>query len=161
MDQSQNRGVNAVRYPSDVNGSLSTFDRAATWTDRLVSRAGFFVFCLSTVLIWLPSYFVIKNMETWQLIINTVTTIVVFLLMALLQNTQKRADDATQHKLNAIADGLADLMELLSQEHPGLDREQRELREARRFGESGVERVSRRRPWPGHRFSAMSATSRR
>ena len=37
------------------------------------------------------------------------TTIVTFLLVALLQNTEKRADEAVQHKLNAVADGLADL----------------------------------------------------
>jgi hypothetical protein len=44
------------------------------------------------------------------LIINTATTIVTFLMVALLQNTQTRSDQAVQHKLNAIADGLADLM---------------------------------------------------
>lgn len=49
------------------------------------------------------------NIDTWHLIINTATTIVTFLLVALLQNTQKRADDALQQKLNALADALADL----------------------------------------------------
>jgi hypothetical protein len=48
--------------------------------------------------------------DTWQLIINTVTTIITFLMVALLQNSQTRSDQALQHKLNAIADGLADLM---------------------------------------------------
>lgn len=38
------------------------------------------------------------------------TTIITFLLVALLQNTQTRADDAVQQKLNAIADALADMM---------------------------------------------------
>ena len=62
----------------------------------------------------------LPDVDTWQLIINTVTTTVTFLLVALLQNTQKRADEAVQHKLNAVADGLADLMEALSEEHPPL-----------------------------------------
>jgi low affinity Fe/Cu permease len=62
------------------------------------------------VLIWAPSYFIVRNLDTWQLIINTATTIVTFLMVALLQNTQTRADRSTQDKLNAIADGLADLM---------------------------------------------------
>ena len=48
--------------------------------------------------------------QTYQLQINTLTTIVTFLLVALLQNTQTRADAAVQHKLNAIADALADFM---------------------------------------------------
>ena len=65
--------------------------------------------CLLVVL-WLPSYFVLGKLNTWQLIINTLTTIVTFLLVALLHNIQKRADGAVQHKLNAMADGPADLM---------------------------------------------------
>ena len=41
--------------------------------------------------------------------------------MALLQNSQTREDQATQHKLNAIADGLADLMERFEQLYPEVD----------------------------------------
>jgi len=63
-----------------------------------------------------PSFLLLPDVDTWQLIINTITTIVTFLLVALLQNTQKRADEAVQHKLNAVADGLADLMEALAEE---------------------------------------------
>jgi len=57
------------------------------------------------------------------------TTIVAFLLVALLQHTQERAD-ATQHKRNAIADGLADLMGELAQELPHLRTDSDELRHA-------------------------------
>jgi low affinity Fe/Cu permease len=73
---------------------------------------------------------VFTNHDTWQLIINTLTTIVTFLLVALLQNTQTRADAAIQQKLNAIADGLADLMAALAADHPELDRDRRELADA-------------------------------
>ena len=66
----------------------------------------------------MPSFLLLPDVDTWQLILNTITTIVTFLLVALLQNTQKRADEAVQHKLNAVADGLADLMEALAEEHP-------------------------------------------
>ena len=75
-----------------------------------MSRAWFFVMCVLLVVLWAPSYFLLGELNTWQLIINTITTIVTFLLVALLQNTQKRADEAVQHKLNAIADALSDLM---------------------------------------------------
>ena len=51
----------------------------------------------------------IRDIDTWQLIINTLTTIITFLMVALLQNSQTRADQAVQHKLNAIADMLSDL----------------------------------------------------
>jgi low affinity Fe/Cu permease len=77
---------------------------------------------------WAPSYFLLPDVDTWQLIINIVTTIVTFLLVALLQNTQKRADEAIQHKLNAIADGLADLMSELAKDH--LQTDGTELRNA-------------------------------
>jgi len=52
------------------------------------------------------------------------------LLVVLLQNTQKRADEATQHKLNAIADGLSDLMSQLAANHPDLLHDCDELRRA-------------------------------
>jgi Low affinity iron permease len=85
--------------PSDITDRLSMFDRFATQAGAFVSWAWFFVLCLLLVLLWAPSILLFGDVDTWQLIINTVTTIVTFLLVALLQNTQKRADDAVQHKL--------------------------------------------------------------
>ncbi len=98
------------RMPSDITPGLGPFDRFATHASNFFSKAWFFSLCVLLVLIWAPSYFLIGDLDTWQLIINTATTIVTFLMVALLQNTQTRADKAVQHKLNAIADGLADLM---------------------------------------------------
>lgn len=96
--------------PTEVNADLSIFDRFADSASRLVSKAPFFAGCVLLVVIWAPSYFVVGDLDTWQLIINTATTIITFLLVALLQNSQYRADLAVQHKLNAIADALADIM---------------------------------------------------
>jgi low affinity Fe/Cu permease len=53
--------------------------------------------------LWAPSLFLLGDIDTWQLIINTPTTIITFLLVALLANTQKRADQATQHKLSSTS----------------------------------------------------------
>jgi hypothetical protein len=116
--------------PSQVSGKLSVFDRFATKVSEYVSRAWFFVFCVLLVLLWAPSFLLLPNIDTWQLIINTATTIVTFLLVALLQNTQKRADDAVQQKLNAVADALSDLMERLAEGHPELRTDSAELRQA-------------------------------
>jgi low affinity Fe/Cu permease len=82
------------------------------------------------VVLWVPSYLVLGSLDTWQLVINTVTTIVTFLLVALLQNTQKRTDDAVQQKLNAIADGLSDLMDQFADDRPRLRADRDELRAA-------------------------------
>jgi uncharacterized membrane protein len=116
--------------PSDVTGKLSIFDRFASTVNEFVSRPWFFMFCVLLVVLWAPSFVVLPSIDTWQLIINTATTIVTFLLVALLQNTQKRADDASQKKLNAIAEGLSDLMEKLAADHPELRGDRMELRKA-------------------------------
>lgn len=87
------------------------FDHLAEAATRLASRGTFFAACVLLVVVWLPSYFVIRDFDTWQLVINTATTIVTFLLVALLQNAARRSDRAVHLKLDALADGLADLMD--------------------------------------------------
>jgi hypothetical protein len=116
--------------PTDVSRYLSVFDRFATAASAFVSRAWFFVMCVALVLLWAPSILVFRDIDTWQLIINTLTTIVTFLLVALLQNTQKRADDAVQHKLNALAGALSKVMGHLGNDNPDLTQAGRELRAA-------------------------------
>lgn len=116
--------------PSDVTAKLSIFDRFASAVNEFVSRPWFFVFCVLLVVLWAPSFLLLDSVDTWQLIINTATTIVTFLLVALLQNTQKRADDAAQKKLNAIADALSDVMDELAKDHPELRDDAVELRKA-------------------------------
>lgn len=111
--------------PTDVSKHVSAFDRFAGSTAKVASRAWFFCFCVLLVVLWAPSIVLIGNIDTWQLIINTLTTIITFLMVALLQNSQTRADHALQHKLNAIADSLSDLMRLQN-----LDQDAAELREA-------------------------------
>ncbi|MEV6768814.1 low affinity iron permease family protein [Nocardia sp. NPDC051030] len=111
-------------------GGLSVFDRFATAASTIASKAVFFVFCVLLVLLWAPSFFLMPSVDTWQLVINTATTIITFLLVALLQNTQRRSDEAVQDKLNAIASALADFMGELSTEHPELARHRDELAES-------------------------------
>ncbi|HEX6401799.1 MAG TPA: low affinity iron permease family protein [Pseudonocardiaceae bacterium] len=65
--------------PSEVSGDLSIFDRFATKASDFVSRAWFFVTCVLVVVVWAPSFFLLRDVDTWQLIINTLTTIVTFL----------------------------------------------------------------------------------
>lgn len=125
-------GKEPARLPSEVTQEVNTFDRFATATANLVGRAAFFLFCVVLVLVWLPSVLVIRDIDTWQLIINTMTTIITFLMVALLQNTQSRSDQAVQHKLNAVTQGLADVMTHLSDHHsnPQLNKDRDELRRA-------------------------------
>ncbi len=115
--------------PTEVSDQLSPFDRFATAASTFVSRAPFFAFCVGIVVVWVPTLFIL-SIDTSQLIINTVTTIITFLLVALLQNSQTRADKAVQQKLNAVADGLADLMKALAKDNPELEEDLEELRAA-------------------------------
>jgi len=120
----------APHMPSDVTPEVSIFDRFAATAAAFFSKPWFFVLCVLLILVWAPSFFVIGSIDTWQLIINTATTIVTFLMVALLQNTQTRADRSTQDKLNAIADGLADLMLSAARDDPNLRTDLQELRAA-------------------------------
>ena len=122
-----------VLMPSDVSNRIGFFDRFAGWSSLVASRAYFFVFCVLLIVLWAPSIIVLRDIDTWQLIINTATTIITFLMVALLQNSQTRSDQAVQHKLNAIADALADLMAYLAQdkdEERDLHQDLIELRDA-------------------------------
>jgi low affinity Fe/Cu permease len=127
-------------YPSAVTGKVGFFDRFAGKASEIVSRAPFFAFCLALVGLWLIEG-IVRVMtdgpesflgDTYQLQINTTTTIITFLLVALLQNSQTRSDRAVQQKLNAIADGLADLMDHQAEraDDEDLRRDIRELRDA-------------------------------
>ena len=121
-----------VLMPSEVSQRVGPFDMFAGRASHVASRAFFFTFCVLLVVVWAPSILLLRDVDTWQLIINTVTTIITFLMVALLQNSQTRSDQAVQHKLNAIADGLADLMAYMHSGGEGRDLEQDllELRQA-------------------------------
>jgi Low affinity iron permease len=121
-----------VLMPTDVSARVGFFDRFAGLASEMAGRAAFFAFCVLLIVIWAPSILILRDVDTWQLIINTATTIITFLMVALLQNSQTRSDQAVQHKLNAIADGLADVMLHLVDggESQDLRRDLIELREA-------------------------------
>jgi low affinity Fe/Cu permease len=109
-------GMAEETMPSQVAGGRGFFDRFADHAARFTSRAAFFAGCVLLVLIWAPSYWVVGDLDTWQLLINTPTTVVTFLLVGLAQNTTTRADAAIQQKLNAIVGGSLVLLELVDYE---------------------------------------------
>ena len=120
-----------VEMPSEVHGEPGFFDRFAGRASTIASRAPFFAFCVLLIVVWAPTISFLQ-VDTWQLIINTATTIITFLMVALLQNSQSRNDQATQQKLNALAQGLAALMDHTAVHHDNgdLQRDMAELRDA-------------------------------
>ena len=97
------------------------FDRFAEAISQFVSRGGFFVASVVIVVVWLPTILFISSIDTWQLVINTLTSVLAFLLIALLQNSERRYDDALHRKIDTIAAGLADVMERLEEREGGDD----------------------------------------
>jgi low affinity Fe/Cu permease len=86
------------------------FDRFAESASRFVSQAAFFIISLVVVTIWMPTILLFEDINTWQLVINTATSVLAFLLVALLQNSERRYDHALHHKVDALARGLVTVM---------------------------------------------------
>jgi low affinity Fe/Cu permease len=83
--------------------SLSArFDKMAQWTAAHAGRASTFCLALGVILVWGISGPIFAWSDTWQLVINTGTTIVTFLMVFLIQNTQNRDTGALQLKLDEL-----------------------------------------------------------
>jgi low affinity Fe/Cu permease len=78
------------------------FSQIATAVSRWAGRPLTFLACCAIVLAWALSGPVFGFSDTWQLVINTGTTIVTFLMVFLIQNTQNRDNAALQAKLDEL-----------------------------------------------------------
>ncbi|WP_421731038.1 low affinity iron permease family protein [Brevundimonas sp.] len=78
------------------------FVRFATLTAKIAGKPWTFLACVGIVVIWAVSGPIFKFNETWQLVINTGTTIITFLMVFLIQNTQNRDGAAMQAKLDEL-----------------------------------------------------------
>jgi len=82
------------------NGSF--FTRFAKRTSSLAGRPATFIIAVLVLVVWAFSGPMLGFSDTWQLIINTGTTIVTFLMVFLIQNTQNRDSEAIQIKLDEL-----------------------------------------------------------
>jgi low affinity Fe/Cu permease len=78
------------------------FTRFTTKVSSVLGHAWIFVLALIVLLLWGLSGLLLGFSDTWQLIINTGTTIVTFLMVFIIQNTQNRDNLAMNIKLDAI-----------------------------------------------------------
>ncbi|MCB8820664.1 low affinity iron permease family protein [Microvirga rosea] len=78
------------------------FTNLSNWVAQVSGRPITFVICLAVILIWALSGPLFGFSDTWQLIVNTGTTIVTFLMVFLIQNTQNRDGAAIQAKLDEL-----------------------------------------------------------
>jgi low affinity Fe/Cu permease len=83
-------------------GAAPLFARFARWVERQVGRSSTFVLAIAIVVLWAASGPIFGWSDTWQLVINTGTTIVTFLMVFVIQNTQTRDTQAMQLKLDEL-----------------------------------------------------------
>jgi len=91
--------VDPVRQNMKLDKLFATF---ANRTARAAGSPVAFLLCVAGVVIWAASGPVFGFSETWQLVINTSTTIITFLMVFLIQNTQNRDGAAVQTKLDEL-----------------------------------------------------------
>lgn len=91
---------------SPIQGSKSkigkSFADAANWASHAAGKAITFLLALLVVIVWGVSGPIFQFSDTWQLVINTGTTIVTFLMVFLIQNSQNRDSAAIQVKLDEL-----------------------------------------------------------
>ena len=78
------------------------FERFSNWATAATGSSAAFIIAISVIIVWLVTGPVFKYSDTWQLVINTGTTIVTFLMVFLIQNTQNRDARAINLKLNEL-----------------------------------------------------------
>ena len=134
------------------------FSNAAHWTAKQAGRAHTFIAALVIILLWAATGPLFGFSDTWQLIINTGTTIITFLIVFLIQNTQNRDAAAMHLKLDelirAVAEartGMVDLEDLSDEELEKLHEEFKELRERKRVEKEQFEKTGADRRGEGRR----------
>ncbi len=113
-----------------------SFHRFAVRVSKLAGSPWMFVGALTLIGIWILTGPIFNFSDTWQLVINTGTTIITFLMVFLIQNTQNREAAALQLKLDELLravtkarNSLVDLEDLSEEELEHLHEEFRRLRE--------------------------------
>ncbi|MBL8700763.1 MAG: low affinity iron permease family protein [Alphaproteobacteria bacterium] len=82
--------------------STSNFTRFAKWTSRMMGRPAAFAAAIAIIVLWAVTGPLFGFSDTWQLVINTGTTVITFLMVFLIQNTQNRDAEALQVKLDEV-----------------------------------------------------------
>ncbi len=110
-----------------VQDAFRVFARGAS---AVLGTAWAFVIAIATIVIWALTGHIFHYSDTWQLIINTGTTIVTFLMVFLIQNTQNRDSKAVHLKLDELLraisgarNHLVDIERLSDQELQALEKE--------------------------------------
>lgn len=108
----------------------SLFDRFVQAAHVRASQAPFFFVCTGIVVVWLVSLPLWADLKEWQTAIHTVGSVLTLLLVVLLENASRRTEEASQEKLNVIAEALVELLGSGARDDPDLLDAAERLREA-------------------------------
>lgn len=78
------------------------FEKFANWATSVTGSSGAFILAMVIIIVWIITGPIFKYSDTWQLVINTGTTIVTFLMVFLIQKTQNKDSKAIHLKLNEL-----------------------------------------------------------
>lgn len=95
------------RDPSEISRSRSWFDEFAARAQEFASRDVFFLILVLATLLWLPTYFLIHDVSYWYIAYVLPAEVVTLFLVALLENHNRRSEQALHRKLDAFAKALA------------------------------------------------------
>jgi low affinity Fe/Cu permease len=85
-----------------TNGKKNLFERFASWATKFTGSSPAFLGAVCVVLLWAFTGPIFQFSETWQLVINTGTTIITFLMVFLIQKSQNKDSKAIHLKLNEL-----------------------------------------------------------
>ncbi|MEO8581083.1 MAG: low affinity iron permease family protein [Patescibacteria group bacterium] len=121
------------------------FRRVSTRASQVMGSPYSFVIAVLVILVWWITGPIFRYSDTWQLMINTGTTIVTFLMVFLIQNTQNRDTKAVQIKLDELvrsAKGARNsLVNIEEVEDSELDRIQEEFKALREHYEQKLQKI--------------------
>lgn len=102
---------NQHRNPSEVDARRTWFDEVASVAHRLASRDVFFLVIVGLTLLWAPTYFLFHNLDHWYVAFVLPAEILTLFLVVLLENHNRRSEQALHRKLDAFAGVLAAMAE--------------------------------------------------
>jgi len=114
--------------PSEIDEKRSWFDELAARAQDVVSRDIFFIVLVIAAALWVPSYFLLHNIEHWYLTFVIPAEVITLFMVALMANHDRRTEEALQRKIDALAEALAVVIE--GPDGDDVRRHARELRAA-------------------------------
>jgi low affinity Fe/Cu permease len=140
----RNRSNGQKRRKSTRDRHLSLVDRFREASDRLTDMLGTpwaVLAALAVIVVWVVTGPIFGFSDTWQLVINTATTVITFLMVFVIQTSQNRQSKATQFKLDELIRANPRARnEMIEAERESTEELQREEKEFQDVAERGGQR---------------------